>query len=83
MQDCFCVSLVCGATLVYRLRLFKPNELIKRLCDDVGLALGHVFGVSHIAALRTTAKKVVPSRSDSFQPGGTTIAALLLVPHQA
>jgi hypothetical protein len=50
MQDCFCVLLVCGATLVDWLRLFKPNELIQRLCDYVGLALGHVFGISHIGA---------------------------------
>ena len=31
--------------------MFKPNELIKRLSDDVGLALGHVFWISHVAAL--------------------------------
>jgi hypothetical protein len=31
-------------------RLFKPNELIKRLSDDVSLALSHIFWISHVAA---------------------------------
>jgi hypothetical protein len=31
--------------------LFKPDELIKRLSDYVGVALGHVFWISHVAAL--------------------------------
>jgi hypothetical protein len=53
VQYGFCVSLVGQAPLIYWLRLFKANELIKRLGDDVRLALGHVFDVSHLAALFT------------------------------
>jgi hypothetical protein len=33
--------------------LFKPNELIKRLGDDVGLALAQDWGVSHHANLES------------------------------
>ncbi len=35
---------------ISRFRLFNPNELIKRLSDDVGLALSHVSWINHVAA---------------------------------
>ena len=43
---------------VSRLRLLKPNELIKRLGEDVGLALGQDCGVSHDANLERQGQEV-------------------------
>jgi len=51
VHEGLCVSHVGLAPLVYRLQLFKPNELIKRLGDDVGLTLGQDGGLSHDANL--------------------------------
>ena len=50
VQDCYCMLLVRPPTTITWLRLFKPNELIKRLSDDVGLALSYVSWISHVAA---------------------------------
>ena len=45
--------LVRPPTMITWLRLFKPNELIKRLSDDVGLALSHVSWICHEPPMRS------------------------------
>jgi hypothetical protein len=38
--------------------LLAPNELIKRLRNDVGLARSHIFGVGHAAAALVIARSL-------------------------
>ena len=52
--------LVRPPTKITWLRLFKPNELIKRLSDDVGLALSHVSWICHEPPMRSLVLPELP-----------------------